>query len=111
MLGDILGELSSSVIEDLFSQSTDRGRVRFNFALSAIAGCSGVDLYDRPQSGSQATMGIWGDDARYAPRNRALVFSAAGLIRLEDNRLESAVSLVLAGLALLWPLSLQFRQG
>ena len=78
MLGDILGELSSSVIEDLFSQSTDRGRVRLNLALSAIAGCSGVDLYDRRQSGSRATMGIWGDDARYAPRNRALCILSRG---------------------------------
>ena len=37
------------------------------------------------------------------------VFSAACLVRLEDNRFASPVSLVLAGLALLWPLSLQFR--
>jgi hypothetical protein len=37
MLGDILGELASSAIGDLFSPSTDRGRVRFNLGLSVIA--------------------------------------------------------------------------
>ena len=73
MLGDILGELASSVIGDLFSPSTDRGRVRFNLVLSVIAAAVQVlDPYDCPQSVLRATMEIWVDDAWYVPGNREL---------------------------------------
>jgi hypothetical protein len=109
MLGDILGELASSVIGDPFSPSTDRGRVRFNLALSVIGVVVQVWTFttvDNPVRGPQ-----WAFGAMMLGMFLGIVtfvFSAVCLVRLEHYRFGSAVSLVLAGLALLWPLSLQF---
>ena len=62
-VGDILGELASSVIGDLLSPSTDRGRVRFNWVLSVIAAAVQVWTFTTVHNPLEGRMGIWVDDA------------------------------------------------
>ena len=83
---------------------TDRGRVRFNLVLSVIAAAAQVWTFTtvhNPFRGPQWAFGsmMLGMFLGIV----SFVFSAASLVRLEDYRLASAVSLMLARLALFWP--------
>jgi hypothetical protein len=107
MIGEILGEIVSTAISDLFAPSTDRGRVGVSFVLSiAAAGCELCAFASarNPLQGPDPASGIMIIGVFLAIP--ALVVSFACFLRVDDHRRLSGTGAVLAGLALLWPLSL-----
>lgn len=105
MLGDILGELGWSLIGDLLSPSTDRGRVRFNLGLSVTAVSAqgfAFTAFDNPLRGSEWAFGLMMLGMLLGIV--ALVFSVASLVRLEGYRGLSVITALLGGLAACWPL-------
>jgi hypothetical protein len=110
MLGDIFGELGSWLIGDLLAPSTDRGRTWLNLVFSFIAVGAQIGAFSavgNPLRGPQWAFGLMMLGVFLGIV--AFVFSLACLVRLEGHRVRSGVSAALAGVALLWPLSLLIR--